>query len=76
MRCRRCRWLKPRLVAAIEFLEWTPENKLRHPKFVGLGEDKNPREVRRLLPHLFENSMTPQPIVVKDLIEAHLRKAV
>jgi ATP-dependent DNA ligase len=25
---------KPRLVAAIEFLEWTPDGLLRHPKFV------------------------------------------
>jgi bifunctional non-homologous end joining protein LigD len=30
-----CRWLQPRLVAAIEFLEWTPEKHLRHPRFVG-----------------------------------------
>ena len=31
-----CRWLKPRLVASVEFLEWTPEMRLRHPRFVGL----------------------------------------
>ena len=35
-----CRWLKPRLVASIEFLEWTPENRLRHPKFVALRDDR------------------------------------
>jgi DNA ligase D-like protein (predicted ligase) len=35
-----CRWLKPVLVAQIEFLEWTGENHLRHTKFVGLREDK------------------------------------
>jgi len=23
-----CRWLQPQLVASIEFLEWTPENRL------------------------------------------------
>ena len=34
-----CRWLKPQLVASIEFLEWTPENRLRHPKFVALRDD-------------------------------------
>ena len=43
----RCRWLKPELVAAVEFLEWTPANHLRHPKFIALREDKNPRKVRR-----------------------------
>ena len=42
-----CVWLKPVLVAHIEFLEWTGENHLRHSRFVGLREDKTPREVRR-----------------------------
>ncbi len=31
-----CRWLKPRLVGVLEFLEWTPTNHLRNPKFVAL----------------------------------------
>jgi bifunctional non-homologous end joining protein LigD len=30
-----CVWPKPVLVAAFEFLEWTPDNHLRHAKFVG-----------------------------------------
>jgi bifunctional non-homologous end joining protein LigD len=42
-----CVWLKPVLVAQIEFLEWTGENHLRHTKFVGLREDKPARDVRR-----------------------------
>jgi len=29
---KRFRWLKPQLVAVIEFLEWTPHNHLRQPK--------------------------------------------
>ncbi|MGO9607828.1 MAG: hypothetical protein ACLQAT_31250 [Candidatus Binataceae bacterium] len=33
----RCRWLKPRLVATIEYLEWTASNHLRHAKFVSLS---------------------------------------
>ncbi len=44
---KRCRWLRPRLVAAIEFLEWTVDGHLRHPKFVGLRDDRAPREVVR-----------------------------
>jgi hypothetical protein len=40
-----CRWLKPELVAQIEFAEWTPDGHLRHSKFVGLREDKDAREV-------------------------------
>jgi bifunctional non-homologous end joining protein LigD len=47
---KKCRWLKPSLVAAIEFLEWTLDNKLRHAKFAGLRVDKNPREVVREQP--------------------------
>ena len=38
-------WLRPEVVAQIEFLEWTVADRLRHSKFVGLREDKNPREV-------------------------------
>jgi bifunctional non-homologous end joining protein LigD len=44
---RECRWLRPQLVANFEFVEWTPDGHLRHSKFVGLREDKDPREVRR-----------------------------
>jgi DNA ligase D-like protein (predicted ligase) len=35
-----CRWLKPELDGQFEFTEWTPENHLRHSRFVGLREDK------------------------------------
>src|SRR5215471_6342350 len=38
-------WLKPETVAQIEFLEWTEGDRLRHSKFAGLREDKNPRSV-------------------------------
>ncbi len=44
---KRCRWLKPQLVAAIKFLEWTPEARLRHPKFVSLRNDKRAVHVIR-----------------------------
>ncbi|MBI4527884.1 MAG: hypothetical protein HY695_29160 [Deltaproteobacteria bacterium] len=47
---KKCRWLKPRLVAQIEFTEWTEGNRLRHAKFAGLREDKDPREVIREYP--------------------------
>ena len=40
-------WLKPKLVAQIEFTEWTNANHLRHSKFVGLRDDKDPRAVVR-----------------------------
>jgi ATP-dependent DNA ligase len=40
-----CMWLQPELVAQIEFAEWTPDNHLRHSKFIGLREDKEARQV-------------------------------
>lgn len=44
---KRCRWLKPQPVAAIELLEWTHDNHLLHPKFVSLRDDHDPTEVAR-----------------------------
>ena len=40
-------WLKPQLVAQIGFAEWTPEGRLRHPRFIGLRDDKKPKDVVR-----------------------------
>ena len=39
--------VKPRLVAQIAFAEWTQGGKLRHPRFLGLREDKKPEDVVR-----------------------------
>ena len=50
-----CRWLNPFIVARIEFLEWTPDNRLRHPRFTGIRSDKEAREVR----HENERALTP-----------------
>jgi bifunctional non-homologous end joining protein LigD len=40
-------WIEPALVAQIKFTEWTADGKLRHPVYVGLRDDKPPRDVRR-----------------------------
>jgi bifunctional non-homologous end joining protein LigD len=40
-------WLKPQAVAQIDFLEWTGADHLRHAKFIGLRDDKEPSEVIR-----------------------------
>jgi DNA ligase D-like protein (predicted ligase) len=44
---RECAWVRPVLVANFEFLEWTDTNHVRHIKYVGLRDDKNPRKVVR-----------------------------
>jgi bifunctional non-homologous end joining protein LigD len=38
-------WTQPAIVAEIKFNEWTADGKLRHPVFLGLRDDKDPREV-------------------------------
>jgi ATP-dependent DNA ligase len=42
-----CTWLKPKLVAQIDFTEWTPDAHLRHSSFVALRDDKDVRKVIR-----------------------------
>jgi bifunctional non-homologous end joining protein LigD len=41
----KCVWVRPEIVARIEFLEWTESDHLRHSKFAGLREDKDARTV-------------------------------
>jgi bifunctional non-homologous end joining protein LigD len=43
-------WVHPELVGEVLFSEWTRDGKLRHPRFVGLRNDKRPREVVRERP--------------------------
>ena len=40
-------WVKPEMVAEVEFADWTNEGILRQPSFQGLRWDKDPQEVRR-----------------------------
>ncbi|MGC2764355.1 MAG: hypothetical protein WB607_02525 [Candidatus Acidiferrum sp.] len=42
---KKCVWVRPNLVAQIEYLEWTESNHLRHSKFIGLRKDKTAHNV-------------------------------
>ena len=42
-----CTWVRPEVVVTIEFAEWTPDAHLRNASFIGLREDKDPREIVR-----------------------------
>lgn len=44
---RHAHWVRPELVAQIEFSNWTQDGRLRHPAFLGLREDKPAKEVVR-----------------------------
>ncbi len=40
-------WVKPLLVCEVGFTEWTTDNKLRHPRYLGLRRDKPAKSVRQ-----------------------------
>jgi bifunctional non-homologous end joining protein LigD len=40
-------WVRPKLVAEVKFTEWTADGSLRHPVYLGLRDDKAPRDVTR-----------------------------
>ena len=44
---KRPHWVDPELVAQIGFTEWTRHGRLRHPRFLGLRDDKAASEVIR-----------------------------
>ncbi|MFB3854148.1 MAG: non-homologous end-joining DNA ligase [Vicinamibacterales bacterium] len=44
---RRAHFVRPVLVAEVAFAEWTSDGRLRHPSFLGLRQDRDPRTVTR-----------------------------
>jgi bifunctional non-homologous end joining protein LigD len=52
-------WVEPKLVAEVEFVEWTHDGHLRAPSFQGLREDKVAEEVHR-------EDDQPLPAEIKD----------
>jgi len=43
-------WVVPRYVVQVAFTEWTGDNRLRHPSFLGMRDDKSPKDVVRERP--------------------------
>src|SRR5690606_32085963 len=58
---RNAHWVKPQLVAEVEFTERTRDGRLRHPTFRGLREDKDAAEID-----------LPTDIAVEDAMDASL----
>jgi bifunctional non-homologous end joining protein LigD len=50
VRERTATWVEPELVAQVGFSEWTQDHRLRHPRYLGLRDDKAAREVVREAP--------------------------
>ena len=55
-------WVDPKLVAEVEFVEWTHDGRLRAPSYQGLREDKPAGDVQREEP----NSLQPIPSEVRN----------
>ena len=49
-RMRAVTWVEPEVVVQVAFTEWTRDGRLRHPRFVGVREDKPARDVVRERP--------------------------
>jgi bifunctional non-homologous end joining protein LigD len=43
----RAHWVRPSVVVEVKFNEWTQDGVLRQPAFLGVRDDKAPRDVRR-----------------------------
>ena len=40
-------WVRPETLVRVAFLEWTSHGKMRHPRFLAIGDDKAPTHVVR-----------------------------
>jgi bifunctional non-homologous end joining protein LigD len=52
-------WVRPDLVAQVKFTEWTTDDKLRHPVYLGLRDDKRAADVVREEPRVVQKGRRP-----------------
>ncbi|SIQ45564.1 DNA ligase D [Bosea sp. TND4EK4] len=62
---RKVKFVRPELVAEIEFRAWTADGHLRHASFRGVREDKSAREIVREVPMSAKKQPAPQRRTVK-----------
>jgi len=53
-------WVRPEVVAQVRFTEWTADEKLRHPVYLGLRDDKPPSDVIKEAPAAGPTRRGPQ----------------
>ena len=66
-------WVKPKLICEIKFQEWTQDNLMRQPIFMGLRSDKKPTEVKKEKPMATRNAKNKSEAEVKSP-QRHLQK--
>ncbi len=60
-RTKEARWVAPRLCCDCGFTEWTRDGSMRHPRYLGLREDKQPMECVREASENDEQAPRPSP---------------
>ena len=69
-------WVRPALVAEVEFAGWTADNILRHASFQGLREDKSPNEVvydPKKLPNAEQSTTQMRPTSIETDVAPRAR---
>jgi hypothetical protein len=75
----RCRWVKPVLIVQVKFAEWTHDDQLRQPIFLGLRTDKEAKGVVRAYLEILRCHQTrcgrsnPLRTLTKNCSKAHLQ---
>ncbi len=59
-------WVRPDLVAQVRFTEWTTDDKLRHPVYLGLRDDKRAADVVREEPRAAQRGPRPSAAKTPD----------
>ncbi len=70
-RVRAATWVRPRLVAQVAFTEWTADQRLRHPSFLGLREDKAAQEVVMERAFDVRSNLTPNAQRLTPVVLTH-----
>ena len=71
MASRGVKWVKPELVAEVEFRGWTHDGMIRQASFQGLRDDKDPREVVRETAVEAPSDPSPNAAILEDARLTH-----
>jgi bifunctional non-homologous end joining protein LigD len=67
--------VRPEVVGEVEFTEWTPDGRLRHPSWKGVREDKRASEIVRERPVGTDPAPRPRAGAKRSFVRARTRRA-